>query len=761
MSKIIRTGTANGTSKTQTYSFEYDDFGNVTKVMVGNLILVQYEYAPNNGNLIKTIYGDGEHTGCEQENCEQEDCQYDNDTVIENVYDMLDRIVQIKYNGNIRYNYAYNGNGDLAYVEDADNQTKYSFEYDSLGRLCTSYTTVNNAVRVVSDYTYDGKSRVTEYACGMAMPGTNFVNLGHAYGYVYNDENGTMSSMTVTANGTVDTMTYAYDALQRLASQTIKKSENIILAKEYSYKNLSGGRTTQQISGFTVRAGDTVLDSYSYTYDSLGNITAINRNGSSISYGYDAQNQLTSMSEGNIWYVYTYDTYGNILSVQKYDVEDEPILLLTDTYSYNDPQWIDRLTAFNEHAITYDEIGNPLTYYNGSSYTFTWNGRELATATKGSTSLSYNYGADGLRTQKTVGDTVYNYYYSDGLLIRQTWGSNYMDFLYMDFLYDESGSAYSFIYNGTQYYYVKNLQGDVMRIVDATGAVVANYTYDAWGKVTNSGNIIGLYNPIRYRGYYYDTDTGFYYLQSRYYDPAIKRFISADGAISSVGGELLGYNQYAYCFNNPVNRADVNGNWSSWATAGVLIGATLCIAAVTVLTCGVGTATLAGAVAVGAAKGALIGAAAGATIGAGIGYVTTDTLEGAIEGAAIGFGAGAIVGAIAGGVAGASSFSAQSVNVDPKIQEALKILDQSGIKPGQTQVSQSGIMAKYNSYNHLQASSSYTKINGQLYVTEGHHTTIANVMKYGRLNTGINMGTLVSDPTVVTNMLWSTLKIIP
>ena len=90
----------------------------------------------------------------------------------------------------------------------------------------------------------------------------------------------------------------------------------------------------------------------------------------------------------------------------------------------------------------------------------------------------------------------------------------------MDFLYDESGSAYSFIYNGAQYYYVKNLQGDIMRIVDATGAVVASYTYDAWGKVTASGSI-GQVNPIRYRGYYYDTDTGFYYLQSRYYDPAI------------------------------------------------------------------------------------------------------------------------------------------------------------------------------------------------------------------------------------------------
>ena len=97
----------------------------------------------------------------------------------------------------------------------------------------------------------------------------------------------------------------------------------------------------------------------------------------------------------------------------------------------------------------------------------------------------------------------------------------------MDFLYDESGSAYSFIYNGTQYYYIKNLQGDVMRIVDTSGTVVANYFYDAWGKVTNSGTIIGLYNPIRYRGYYYDTDTGFYYLQSRYDDPAIENYLNS------------------------------------------------------------------------------------------------------------------------------------------------------------------------------------------------------------------------------------------
>ena len=133
--------------------------------------------------------------------------------------------------------------------------------------------------------------------------------------------------------------------------------------------------------------------------------------------------------------------------------------------------------------------------YNGSSYTFTWNGGELAKAVKGGVTTTYKYGEDGLRTEKKVGSTTYNYYYADGCLIRQTWGTNYMDFLY-----DESGSPYSFIYNGTQYYYVKNLQGDVMRIVNATGSVVANYYYDAWGKVTASGSI-GQLNPIRYRGY--------------------------------------------------------------------------------------------------------------------------------------------------------------------------------------------------------------------------------------------------------------------
>ena len=443
---------------------------------------------------------------------------------------------------------------------------EYCYEYDSLDRLITSYTTIGDSVRTISEYEYDGKSRVSEYHCGMV--GAVGGNLNQNYAYAYNDENGTLNSMTVSSGSTTDTLNYSYDAFQRLTSQTTVRT-GLTLAEEYSYKNLSGNRTTTQVSGYTAKVNGSTVDSYTYTYDNLGNITAINRNGyAPLTYTYDAQNQLVSVLEGDFRYDFTYDTYGNILSVEYVeDYTDE--VMSSNTYTYGNAQWVDQLTKFNGQSITYDEIGNPLSYYNGSRYTFTWNGRELATAVKGSKSISYKYGADGLRTQKTVGSTVYNYYYIDGLLVRQTWGTNYMDFLY-----DESGSPYSFIYNGTQYYYVKNLQGDVVKILNASGSVVANYYYDAWGKVTASSSI-GQTNPIRYRGYYYDTETGFYYLQSRYYDPAIKRFINADGYVNA-NGDLLGFNMYAYCGNNPVMGYDPTGEIVIEAIiAGAFIGGIL------------------------------------------------------------------------------------------------------------------------------------------------------------------------------------------
>ena len=122
-------------------------------------------------------------------------------------------------------------------------------------------------------------------------------------------------------------------------------------------------------------------------------------------------------------------------------------------------------------------------------------------------------------------------------------------------------------YGDDVYYYVTNLQGDVVAIIDADGNVKVEYAYDAWGKILSiSGpmaDTLGAINPLTYRGYVYDTETDLYYLQSRYYDPAVERFINADGLVST-GQGFIGNNMFAYCLNDPVNCFDDDGRDAVW-----------------------------------------------------------------------------------------------------------------------------------------------------------------------------------------------------
>ena len=131
-------------------------------------------------------------------------------------------------------------------------------------------------------------------------------------------------------------------------------------------------------------------------------------------------------------------------------------------------------------------------------------------------------------------------------------------------------------YNGTLYYYVLNLQGDVIEIVEPDGTVMASYTYDAWGNILSSTGSLAAINPIRYRGYYYDSETGLYYLGSRYYDPEVKRFINADSAslITSNTYALTDKNLFAYCDNNPTNRKDNGGD--CWGIVGAAVLGGVC-----------------------------------------------------------------------------------------------------------------------------------------------------------------------------------------
>jgi RHS repeat-associated protein len=132
----------------------------------------------------------------------------------------------------------------------------------------------------------------------------------------------------------------------------------------------------------------------------------------------------------------------------------------------------------------------------------------------------------------------------------------------LNFTYDAAGTPTSITYNDVTYYYVTNIQGDVLAIVDSSGTTVVQYTYDAWGNILSTScslaDSLGAANPLRYRGYVYDAETGLYYLQSRYYDPEMGRFVNAD-AYASTGQGLLGNNMFAYCLNSLVGLTDACG----------------------------------------------------------------------------------------------------------------------------------------------------------------------------------------------------------
>ena len=165
---------------------------------------------------------------------------------------------------------------------------------------------------------------------------------------------------------------------------------------------------------------------------------------------------------------------------------------------------------------------------------------------------------------------THEYLTQSGKVVRETITTS-MDTTTLDFFYDDSGRPFAFNYSvdggiASTYYYILNLQGDVVQIIDANGVMQAEYVYSPWGEIVSAEGDLAEINPLRYRGYYYDSETGFYYLQSRYYDPENHRFINAD-SYASTGQGFLGVNMFAYCSNNPVNNFDNDGKRQGHASA--------------------------------------------------------------------------------------------------------------------------------------------------------------------------------------------------
>ena len=308
--------------------------------------------------------------------------------------------------------------------------------------------------------------------------------------------------------------------------------------------------TTQLISQIVLSGGRTI----SYEYDEEERITKVTDSLEGVTeYTYDALGQLVTETKDSITTKFEYDNYGNILAKGVVDENGEISEATKSTYEYGNEKWKDLLTSYNGQAIVYDEQGNPTSYL---VHTLTWEkGRQL----KSFDGIQYTYNANGIRTSKTVDGIKHTYALEGYKILSETWDGNVLFTLY-----DNEDSICGIIFNNVPFYFQKNLQGDIIGIVDADAKLVAKYTYDCWGQPVitqdNSSCAIATINPYRYRGYYYDVETKLYYTSSRYYNPSLSRFLNSDDAKTlSINETVLIKNLQAYCLNNPVNYTDITG----------------------------------------------------------------------------------------------------------------------------------------------------------------------------------------------------------
>ena len=553
------------------YDFTYDDFDLVQSVGISKLddnndmlrgrTLISHEYS-NDGNfyLTKSTYGNGD--------------------TISYAYDDHGRTTSKTYEDGNTVSYAYDNNGNLGLVTDSaiGRTTKYLYDFqDRLSR----YEETGNGYSSTVEWAYNTDNNLTTQT--HVLNGTTYTTE-----YAYDDET---KRLTGSSQGSVS-VSYEYDSLGRMTDITGANSGTSVVETKIGYTNKGDGTaiTSSQVATWANKLGSAEDPSvtYSYTYDDRGNIETISDGTNTTRYTYDYLDQLIredNQAAGKTW-VYSYnvvDDYsgeprdgGNIQEKLEFAYTTGSLSysdVITDNdYVYaDDLGWVDLLTSYNDQSLNYDGVGN---LENDGIWNYTWeHGRQLAQMRKldDTSTITYTYNADGLRISKTVDATTTQYYYVGDTLTGMTRGN---DTLY--FVYDVLGPS-AVIYNGVTYYYTHNAQGDITGIVNASGVEIAKYAYDAWGNPIPlpdaPTSTIGELNPLRYRGYVYDTETGLYYLQSRYYNPEWGRFINADTtAVLTVSPDNATWdkNLFAYCDNNPVSRKDDGGQLWNFVIGGIV-----------------------------------------------------------------------------------------------------------------------------------------------------------------------------------------------
>jgi len=614
------------------FNLDYDAFGNPTTTSVGNQVLQTTQYMPKNGPVASITYGNGD--------------------MVASVYDKDYQNIEQKVNGVSVCKNKFDSYGNIIEQQDLLNNVIYNYKYDLIDRPLGMNTSHGQTLRIA----YTANNHI-DYMVNKVK------ETGIKTQYVYGDVTKQQypgQNYGVKIDG-VERLRYTYDTLARAISRTLLLDQGGSLVTNYEFlEGVTPGTTTGLIKSMT--NGTAKL---SYTYDKIGNIRTVSENGVlKATYTYDEISQL--VREDNAWenktIVYVYDAGSNITGRQEYPYTTGGLGSMVNevVYQYNDAQWKDKLTSFNGEEITYDAIGNPLTYRDQMQ--MTWGkGRQLATLKSGSLNMEFAYDTGGNRIKKTVNEVTTQYYLNGSNIMTQITGNDRLDFAY-----DEQGGLLGFKYNNEWYYYVKNLQGDIQEIVDKIGNVVVQYSYNSWGKLLemkgSRKDDLGALNPFRYREYYYDTETELYVTETRYYDPAVGRFINPDDTSVIDGGNdhISENNLFVYCFNNPVNMMDEDGTWPKWATNVVKVGiGALAIGigvAATVASGGMAAPVLIASIKI-AAVSAAVGAGTGAAFSAVSRKVSTGSWKGAGKAALRGAINGAADGFMWGGIAAGATFA--------------------------------------------------------------------------------------------------------
>ena len=568
-------------------TYDYDSRGRISKIKVAGSDYLTYTYDDaNNKTTVSNAKGEQFSSITDK-----------NGNVISQYYKASETAQNFTISEKV-----YDTHGNLMQSSDLLNNSYNKYTYDKFGNIIKTETT-QNAATCIAEVEFDNFGNTTK---------TNFKinasNLMHNYEYT-DTPNKTLKSIILPFG---NTQKVQFDKLERLKNITLncinEENETITLDKTFYYLK-NGLHTSNQVSSIWFGNKDKYLDNLKYKYDEKGNITEVYENSMLIArYKYDSLSRIIRednkpFNKTTIW---EYDAGGNILNRFEYEFTNaQDLSNLSPTiipYSYATTGIRDRLMSYgnqtNEDStipqFKYDAIGNP-EYYKYNQ--LTWErGRLLK---KFGNIAEYKYNLDGIRTSKTVGTTTTQYFLDGTKIVSQqdtiNTGSMNIDNI-MYFEYGSEGVA-GFYLNGINYYYKKNLQGDIIGIYDNNLQIIAKYDYDAWGnhkisyldngifvdfaetnsynEISNNNLYIALKNPFRYRSYYFDQETGLYYLNSRYYDPEIGRFINIDdiSVLSETQNTFNGLNLFAYCHNNPISRNDEYGYFFWFLIIAIVVGA--------------------------------------------------------------------------------------------------------------------------------------------------------------------------------------------